>query len=87
MWFSAICYVVAALFIAFAGVDYLIMSGEAESAPQQAAMAGMALVGAVIPYCFARVVHEIAGIARGGDTKAAKAAAELNPAATPTPAE
>ncbi len=58
MWFAAILYIISALFILFAGVDYMIMSADLGSAPQAAAFAGMKLVGAVIPYCLARVVHE-----------------------------
>ena len=40
-------------------VDFINVHINAQSAPQQAAGAAMALCWVVIPYCFARAVSEI----------------------------
>lgn len=79
MWFAGILYIVSALFIVFAGLDYMIMSSAADSAPQQAAFAAMKVAGAVIPYCLARVVHETIKIF--GKGKAPEKSAAPQPAA------
>lgn len=48
---------------AFFGVigllDYLMGLGQANSAPQQAAAAAMAMAWAVIPYCICRAIQQI----------------------------
>jgi hypothetical protein len=48
-----------------AGGSQLLSLGSAQSAPQQAAAAAMAAAYAVVPYCLARAIGEIARHARG----------------------
>jgi hypothetical protein len=44
-----------------AGAEIFLSWDSAKSAPQQAALAGMVLAWAVIPYCFARAVIGLTG--------------------------
>lgn len=57
---KALVWTISVLCSLFAG--YMHVSGlmEANSAPQQAAVAAMAVAVAIIPYCLARGVSEIA---------------------------
>ena len=49
----------------FFATSQLLMIGSAQSAPQQAAVAAMAAAYAVVPYCAARALGEIARHLKG----------------------
>ena len=51
-----IVYLLAAFGAVIAAFEAVMDLGRAESAPQQAAAAAMALCWAIIPYCFARAL-------------------------------
>jgi hypothetical protein len=57
---TKIAFIIAMLCALFGLIDMLANLDQAGSAPQQAAAAAMGCAWAVIPYCIARAVQEIA---------------------------
>lgn len=56
----SLAWTLTAIGACIGGVTFFF--GHAESAPQQAAKAGMAIAWGVLPYCFARALTEIRAI-------------------------
>lgn len=73
MLIRKICWAVTAFAAFFAFIDFAQI-GRAESAPQQAAIAAMAVATAVIPYVFTRAVEGLTEKAPDGSEKKAAAA-------------
>ena len=68
-----------ALLGSLAGCAVLVSGwSSAESSPQEAAVAGMALAIAVLPYCFARVLSGIQASLRDEDKELEEKRAKLN---------
>ena len=56
---KTILWIVVALCAAYGMIEYFNMMSNAQSAPQQAAGAAMAMAVAVIPYVFVRAISKI----------------------------
>ena len=57
-------WIVALVGSALGALTFLLTMSGAESAPQEAAGAGMALALAAVPYCFARALGELTSVRR-----------------------
>lgn len=57
---SRIAYILVLIGAAFGGFEFLNMYAYADSAPQQAAGAAMAIAWVVLPYGFARAIEKLA---------------------------
>lgn len=68
----AFFYVLTAFGSLIGGFFLLMAFGSSQSAPQQGALAAIAVAFAVLPYCFARAVE------RGDDAKEKQMAADLH---------
>ena len=63
-----ILWIVAFLSAIFGAIEFMGNMSAAESAPQQAAGAAMALCYAVIPYCLARALQELSNLRETNET-------------------
>jgi hypothetical protein len=73
---SGLLWLITILATLVSAIDFFFASATADSAPQQAAGAAMAVAQVAVPYVLARAFDELSGVNRPAKSKPAELAAE-----------